>query len=266
VVLDAPKSLPKWTPAGVPIPNGEAFDAGPFGTGEIAVHLAGGVLNGATIALALRHLVSHPPSRTALPACVAGLGAGIYVADLMSGVLHWAFDTWFDEESRFARRMVLIVREHHVYPQLIFKYPLRQEIGLMSWFGFVVGAPVVLVVVAKKHSTANAATLVGALAFDVLLSLSLELHKCGHSVSPGPAVRTLQRLGLLLSVRHHMRHHAAEHDTNYCIVNGWADATLGRIGFFRWLEGLVEVTVGSAPRENDRRWRRRYGRWVAPVS
>jgi ubiquitin-conjugating enzyme E2 variant len=162
--------------------------------------------------------------------------------------------------------MVLIVREHHVYPQLIFKYPLRQEIGLMSWFGFAVSVPVVLVAAGKEDSPAKTGALVGALTFDVLLSLCLELHKCGHSVSPGPAVRTLQRLGLLVSVRHHMRHHAAEHDTNYCIVNGWADATLGRVGFFRWLESLVEATAGSVPRENDRRWRQRFGRWVAPAS
>lgn len=67
----------------------------------------------------------------------------------------------------------------------------------------------------------------------------------------------------MLSPRWHYKHHAKEHDTHYCLVNGIADATLGRAGLFRWLECLVSATTGAAPRSNDRTWRRRFGRWVS---
>jgi len=258
--------LPKSTPVGVAIPGGEAFDAGPFTAGEIAVHAVGGALNAILCSLAVAYVATHLPERWWVWSVLLGaVLVGIYVADLASGILHWAFDTWLDEKST-VRRMVLIVREHHVYPQLIFKYPLRQEIGLMSWFGLFGLAPgLVVAVVPGEGPVTRLALVVGGLSFSLLVAFSLELHKVGHRARPGRAIRTLQRLGLVLSTRHHMRHHAGEHDTHYCIVTGWADLTLGRLGLFRGLEFCVGTLAGAVPRANDREWRRRYGRWVSPI-
>jgi ubiquitin-conjugating enzyme E2 variant len=75
-------------------------------------------------------------------------------------------------------------------------------------------------------------------------------------------VRLLQMSGLLLSMPHHIRHHSGNHDVNYCIVNGWADRTLGRLGLFRGLEWLVARFAGAVPQENDHDWLRRFGRAV----
>ncbi len=72
----------------------------------------------------------------------------------------------------------------------------------------------------------------------------------------------MQRSGLLLSNRHHMQHHGGNHDFNYCIVNGWADRTLGRLGLFRGLEWVVERTTGAKPQRDDHEWLRRFGRQV----
>lgn len=267
MAADRVMSLPKWTPAGVHIPEGNAFDAGPFGRSEVALHVVGGVLNVAVTTRGVSFLAANfESSWPAWPWYVVGVGAGMYTADLASGVLHWTFDTWFDENVRLAHRMILIVREHHVYPQLIFKYPVSQEVGLMSWFGLLGSAPVVLLVTRRAmRPSVGVAAILGVLTFDVLVTLSLELHKFGHTFTPGPTLRTLQKLGLVLSAKQHMRHHAGEHDSHYCIVNGWADATLGRLGFFRMLEALAGSITGSAPRANDRVWRRRYGRWVSPT-
>lgn len=69
---------------------------------------------------------------------------GADTADLASGILHWAFDTWFTENSPVVRRVVLIVREHHVYPQRVFNYPLTQDVGIMAPFGLLSLTPVLL--------------------------------------------------------------------------------------------------------------------------
>ena len=58
---------------------------------------------------------------------------GLYFGDFFSGLLHWTFDTWFSEHTRGLTRMVLIVREHHVHPQHIFRYGLKDEVGILSF-------------------------------------------------------------------------------------------------------------------------------------
>lgn len=256
--------LPKFTPADVETPQAHLFDAGPFRAGEIAIHSTGVFLNVAVCAtagvVALRELVFGPFTA---PVLVVAVVVGWYVADLLSGVLHWAFDTWFSERMTAIRRMVLLVREHHVYPQQIFKYRWVQEIGIMSWFGFLVVALALGLATVLPGGLAGPAVLVAAVVAAAGVSFSLEIHKLGHAFSVGRAVAVLQRCGILLSPDHHMRHHAGEHDINYCIVNGWADRTVGRLGFFRVLERVVSRVGDGRPRHDDRAWRRAFGRWVS---
>jgi sterol desaturase/sphingolipid hydroxylase (fatty acid hydroxylase superfamily) len=98
--------------------------------------------------------------------------------------------------------------------------------------------------------------------FSVLLVTMLEFHKCGHRVRNPWWVRMLQRSGLLLSVPHHIQHHSGNHDYNYCIINGWADRTLGRLGLFRGLEWMIARWSGAQPQRNDHEWLCRFGRKV----
>lgn len=53
----------------------------------------------------------------------------------------------------------------------------------------------------------------------------------------GPVVLWLQRWGVILSPRHHAAHHKAPHDRSYCGLNGWADPllddVLGMVGMNR---------------------------------
>ncbi len=90
----------------------------------------------------------------------------------------------------------------------------------------------------------------------------LEFHKCGHRARNPLWVRLLQKSGLLLSVPHHIQHHSGNHDYNYCLINGWADRTLGRLGLFRSLEWLIARWTGAQPQHNDHEWLRRFGRKV----
>lgn len=248
----------------IPGPLGEpplVEEVKPLGRPGAAIHLAGATLNVIVTGRAVIFLISHVgvirrEPRLALGAFVAGT----YIADLVSGILHWTFDTWFDEQSGPLMRMVYLVREHHLRPARIFRYRLRDEAGLLSWFALILAGPLYR---ASQRSPLTPRRYALALTGVVIageVTLMLEFHKWGHRVRRGRLPRLLQTSRLLLSPETHLQHHSADHDTNYCLINGVADQTLGRIGFFRGLEALVSALTGARPRSDDIEWARRYGR------
>lgn len=238
----------------------EAFAVPPYTPGEVRFHLIGATLNGAVTLGGLVWLIvtarSSPSGWLLIPCAIL---AGVYAADLASGLLHWAFDTWFNEEITFLRRMVLQVREHHVYPNRIFHISFRHDAGTLSWIALLVTVPAVLGAVLSGGALGRFVAL-AAVVFNVLLVTMLEFHKCGHRVRQPRWIRLLQKTGLLLSTRHHSRHHVGNHDFNYCLINGWADRTLGRLGLFRALEWTIARWTGARPQQNDHQWLRRFGR------
>lgn len=245
-------------------PRADAFEVAPYTSSEIRFHRIGGAINAALVFASLVWLVAawraKPPSGLGV---VLAILAGVYAADLVSGLLHWAFDTWFDENITFLRRMVLQVREHHVFPHRIFHISFWHDAGTLAWIGSILIAPPLLWAILVSAGPMAGYLVCAAVVFDVLLVTMLEFHKCGHRAKNPRWVRALQKSGLLLSVPHHIRHHSGNHDYNYCLINGWADRTLGRLGLFRALEWGIAKWTGAQPQENDHDWLRRFGRRVA---
>lgn len=235
----------------------------PFSGADIAIHVSGALLNAAGTLPAIAFLLVHADLLLdGWPLTLIGLAVGIFVADFISGLLHWAFDTWFHEGHHAVRRMVTLVREHHIHPERIFNYGFWHDGGMLSWFAFLASAPLFALAMlpAVPPTPARYALAVAGVTISLEIVFMLEFHKCGHRVRRGRTVRVFQRMHLLLSPEHHLDHHAGRHDRNYCLITGVADRTLGRLGVFRALEQVVSALTGAVPRENDREWLQRYDR------
>ena len=244
------------------------FSLPPYSRKDIAYQAAGAVVGlGLTAAGCIwlaRAWTAHPPSPVWV---VASLLVAIYLADLTSGLFHWAFDTWFDERMAAIRRSVVTVREHHIFPNRIFRVKFYEEVGTLGWNATAfTGVPMlwILTGMAGGATWATYAILM-AVVFNLLMIFMLESHKCGHRTRNPAWVRALQRMGLLLSRDHHLKHHRGNHDINYCLVTGWADLTLGRLGVFRLLERLISRATGAVPQRNDHEWLARAGRVIHPT-
>jgi len=246
-----------------PPATADAFAVAPYTPGEVRFHVTGAALNGAVLLAGLVWLfATWRESLPSWPWVLLAVLAGVYAADLVSGLLHGAFDTWFDEDITFLRRMVLQVREHHVFPNRIFHISFLHDVGTLSWISLILIGPVVLGVILSGAGPAAGFVVLATAVFSVLLVSMLAFHKCGHRARQPRWIRLLQRSGLLLSVSHHSQHHLGNHDFNYCIINGWADRTLGRLGLFRGLEWMIARWSGAQPQRNDHEWLRRFGRKV----
>lgn len=261
LAADLPASLPK-----IPGPWGEppaSEDFKPMTTAGLAVHAVGAALNASSSVVAVTFLVRHRgAARGSWGRSLAGAAAGTYAADLVTGLLHWSFDTWFDEDVEPLRRMVYLVREHHMRPARIFRYRLRDEAGILSWFAFALSAPVYAGAMRSRGAVTPAryAIVLGTLVMATEIVTALEFHKYGHRVRRGRVPRMLQRTGLLLSPELHLTHHSGSHDEQYCLITGVADLTLGRLGLFRGLERVITAVTGVEPRRDDIEWSLRYGR------
>lgn len=206
--------------------------------------------------LALHAVAVAPP----LYALVLAVLTGLFLADFASGLLHWAFDTWFTENTPVLRRVVMIVREHHIYPQHIFRYGFRDEAGTISWPSLAYVVPAVALVTLRPGggTVLGYCALLVAVIVATLTLFMFEFHKLGHRKSPVWVVRALQRARLLMGPQHHGRHHRGNHDVKYCLINGWADFVMDSTGFWRGAEWAIRGLTHAGPRINDLVWMKRF--------
>jgi hypothetical protein len=172
---------------------------------------------------------------------------GFFVADFISGIFHWFFDTWFSPDTPLiGKAFVRTFREHHVDPTAITRHDFVETNGSNILAGGVL--------VAVGHWFAEAETAFAAVALlfaGLFMSITSQVHKWAHSERVPRLVALLQRARLILTKATHAAHHKAPFDRAYCITSGALNATLHYTRFFRFLEWLISATTGALPRRDD---------------
>ena len=191
----------------------------------------------------------------------AALLVGLFLADWFSGLVHWSYDTWMDENTYSFERAVCIAREHHVYPHHIVGYGFRDHVAYSCWPAAVFIGP--LLIGLCVWATPSVPVYLAVLMITQVIFLMLfgsHAHLLGHRKSDSRVLQALQRAHMLITPQYHRVHHSGKHEDRYCVINGWANVVCDRVGFWRAVEWLIQTLTGAVPRRSDHDWRRRYGR------
>jgi ubiquitin-conjugating enzyme E2 variant len=169
--------------------------------------------------------------------------AGYLAADLLSGLAHWAFDTFGTVDTPLVGpAFIRPFREHHDDPMSITRHDFIETNGNTA-------LATVPVLVGAYFISPDSDSGVFAMAFVLAMSLALfatnQFHKWAHMSDPGDIVRRLQRWRLILPSEHHSVHHRAPYETQYCITTGWMNGVLAWIGFFRRAERVIRGLAGG---------------------
>ncbi len=158
--------------------------------------------------------------------------AGLCLADVSSGVVHWAADSYGHARMPIFGGFVRTFREHHSDQQDITRHDAIETNGDV----FIFSSPVHFVLLLWVQSP-----FVLALVFGVFVSsyCNSQIHKWAHTAEPPSWVRALQRARIVLSPSHHAHHHSGSHESHYCITFGWMNPILDAVRFFRVAEFVL---------------------------
>jgi ubiquitin-conjugating enzyme E2 variant len=182
---------------------------------------------------------------------LAALALGYFAADFISGMVHWAADTWGRVDTPLLGKAVLRpFREHHVDPLAITRHDFIEtngnnclvSIGPMAATLFLPqGEELPYHFFFSALLTSSAAWVLG----------TNQFHKWAHLPTPPRWIALLQRWRLILPVEHHALHHQAPYNSHYCITAGWLNRPLQAIHFFPLMELLITWATGALPRRDD---------------
>jgi ubiquitin-conjugating enzyme E2 variant len=191
------------------------------------------------------------------PWLVSALVLGIFLADFLTGLVHWGCDTWGNADTFFwGRVFIRSFREHHVVPTAITEHDWAQANGEQSLVGCVILGTIIYLG-PEGESTGwlfFQALMASMIAFSVATN---QFHKWSHEKDPSVLARFFIRVGFVQSYKTHMKHHTAPYENAYCITTGWMNPLLDKIRFFRGLEWAIMRITGALPRGDD------VGEWAA---
>ena len=184
--------------------------------------------------------------------------AGICSADFVSGLVHWAADTWGKVEAPIIGPGLLRpFREHHIDPTSICRHDFIET----NADCFTVCVPFIGYSVYKFYTytpeqvaaTYNFEMYIFCLA--VFVTMTNEFHKWSHTYFGLPKwITFLQDCHIILPRLHHRQHHVSPHEVNYCITTGWLNPPLEAINFWRNAEYVITKLTGAIPRSDDMKW------------
>lgn len=221
------------------------------------------VVTAITLAVALgalhAALLLAPLEAGDAPWLLLGILLGGIVADLLTGGVHWACDTWGDEHTPWLGHTIIYAfREHHAHPRAMLDHDwasVNREPGVAA------AAALVLLSLPAAQRLLEGHCLAHAFVWSLIAygAAANQLHRWAHMERAPVAVRLAQRLRLVLPPHAHARHHCAPHTGAYCIATGWLNPLLDRAGFWRALERAITRTTGAVARADEHDDRRLQG-------
>lgn len=163
--------------------------------------------------------------------------------DFVSGLVHWAEDTFWTEDTPVVGDWVVKPNVvHHEHPRAF----LEKSWWASSWDLLLASS-----LIGLTFWLFNAFSVYVAI-FCIIGANANQLHKYGHvSARDTPKViRWLQKMKIIQDAKHHSGHHTGDKNTAYCVVTPWFNPILDYIGFWRGLERLT-VPFFGAPRRTD---------------
>ena len=165
---------------------------------------------------------------------------GVVGGDLVSGIVHWAADTYGSEDMPvIGPSLVKPFRLHHVYPRDICTHGLVETIGNVCILAVPVLALCLYLLWLIPESGLLAFSVVSFTMVTAATVATNQFHKWAHQEHASSFARWLQRKRLVLEPEHHKRHHTQPFNVNYCITNGWLNPLLNKLQFFRRLEATL---------------------------
>ena len=153
---------------------------------------------------------------------LAAAPLGWIASDLLSGLLHFAFDTLGSVETPLiGRAFIRPFREHHADPAAMTRHDFVETHGASCLAALPFLALVCFSSLHPFIASIMFFTAIGALATN-------QCHKWAHleeGATPS-IVRALQRWKLVLPREHHRRHHTPPFDSHFCMSCGWLNPAL----------------------------------------
>ena len=176
-----------------------------------------------------------------LLALLASGDVGWLLADLLSGLEHWAGDTLGSERTPvLGPSFIAPFREHHDDPQAMVAHGTVELVGSTALLALPSLVPVTHLVTFEGQGSLRLA--IGGVLLATLLGVVVTnlVHRWAHMDRPPAVAALLQRTGLILTPARHERHHTAPFDGWFCISSGLLDGLLMRIGLWERLNARFQ--------------------------
>ncbi|PIA24738.1 hypothetical protein AQUCO_54900001v1 [Aquilegia coerulea] len=187
-------------------------------------------------------LIGATNSNMWLKPVLAGL-FGYILADLATGIFHWAFDNYGDVSTPFVGYIIGAFLNHHQRPSLStmnqfanLNYPLAQAtVFVLLPIDFANNDPIL-------HAFVGS--------FFGWFMCSLQIHAWAHTEKDRlpRLVVVLQEIGVLASPAKHALHHRPPYNNSYCMVSGVWNELLNKLKVFEAMEMLLFQMFSVTPR------------------